>query len=362
MRIFKTALLLFIGPLVSFGQAQVTDSLDIKIGQMILVGMAGSQVADNQVLADIRSGKTGGIILFEKNINPKNSFLNLKKLTWELQKAAQIPLFIAIDQEGGQVNRLKEKYGFPRTVTAAHLGNSAPEDSTRFYAQITATTLAGLGINVNFAPVVDLATNPNNPIIARYGRAYSADAASTTAHAREVIRAQSRHGVVSVLKHFPGHGSSLADTHLGIADVTNYWQEAEVLPYRQLIQSGDVQAIMSAHIVNKNLDKDGHPGTLSKAILTDWLRGEMGFQGVIFSDDMQMHAITKYYGLEKSIQMAIEAGVDVMIFSNNIQGSKDRTVHTVHGIIRSLVEKGKISPERIDESFQRIMHLKQSTL
>jgi beta-N-acetylhexosaminidase len=318
-------------------------------------------VADNNVLSDIRSGKTGGIILFEKNINPKNSYLNLKKLTWELQQSAQIPLFIAIDQEGGQVNRLKEKYGFPRSVTAAHLGRTAPEDSTRFYAQITATTLAGLGINVNFAPVVDLSVNPENPIIARYGRAYSPDATSTTAHAREVIRTQKRHGVISVLKHFPGHGSSKADTHLGIADVTSYWQESEAEPYKQLIASGDVQAIMSAHIVNKNLDKAGHPGTLSKPILTDWLRGELGFTGVIFSDDMQMHAITKYYGLEKSIQMAIEAGVDVMIFSNNIQGSKDRTVDTVHGIIRSLVDKGKISPQRIEESYQRIITLKNST-
>ncbi len=324
---------------------------------MILIGFPGTK-ADEKVLEEIRQGKVGSVIIFEKNIPLKNSYQELKKITWAYQQAAPIPLFIAIDQEGGKVNRLKEKYGFPRSVTAAKLGKYAL-DSVRFYAETTAATLAGLGINVNFAPVVDLASNAANPIIAKPERAYSAQADSVTFFAREVIREHRKLGIVSVLKHFPGHGSSKDDTHLGMADVTNTWNDNELTPYKTLIAEGEVDAIMSAHIVNKTLDKSGKPGTLSKEIINNLLRKKLQYNGVVFSDDMQMHAITKHYGLEDAIKFSINAGVDILTFSNNIQGSKERTVDKVHQIIRKFVEDGTISEARINESYQRIMTLKQ---
>lgn len=337
--------------------AQTTDSLDIKIGQMILIGFPGTKV-DDKVLEEIRQGKVGSIIIFEKNIPAKNSYLELKKITWTYQHASAIPLFIAIDQEGGKVNRLKEKYGFPKSISAAQLGKFSM-DSVQFYAETTAATLAGLGINVNFAPVVDLRSNPTNPIIAKPERAYSAQADTVALFAREVIRAHRNLGIVSVLKHFPGHGSSKDDTHLGIADVTKTWNESEVRPYKTLIDSGEVDAVMTAHIVNKKLDEAGNPGTLSKKIIDELLRKQLHFNGVVFSDDMQMHAITKHYGLEEAIKLSINAGVDILTFSNNIQGSQERTVDKVHQIIRKFVENGTISKERIDQSFKRIMSLKR---
>jgi beta-N-acetylhexosaminidase len=340
----------------SLANAQQVDSLDIKIGQMILIGLPQTKV-DPNVLEAVKSGKIGSILLFEKNIPAKNSYLELKKVLWTYQKAATIPLFISIDQEGGKVNRLKEKYGFPRSVSAAKLGKYSL-DSVRFYTQLTASTLAGLGFNVNFAPVVDLAVNPDNPAIAKPERAFSANPDSVWLYAREVIKEHRRAGVITVLKHFPGHGSSKDDTHLGIADVTKTWSETELIPYEALLDSGEVDAIMTAHIVNKNLDENGFPGTLSKKITTDLLRNKLSYKGVVFSDDMQMHAITKHYPLEESIRLAIDAGVDILLFSNNIQGSQERTVDKVHEIIRKLVEKGTISKERIDESFERIMKLK----
>lgn len=348
-------LILFLG--VANSYAQIPDSLDIKIGQMILIGFPGTKV-DDKVLEEIRSGKVGSVIIFEKNIPAKNSFAELKKITWTYQHAASIPLFIAIDQEGGKVNRLKEKYGFPKSVSAAKLGKFSL-DSVQFYAETTAATLAGLGINVNFAPVVDLSSNPVNPIIAKPERAFSPQADSVTLFAREVIRQHRKLGIVSVLKHFPGHGSSKDDTHLGIADVTKTWNESELFPYRSLIDSGEVDAIMTAHIVNKKLDDSGNPGTLSKKIIDELLRKELHYNGVVFSDDMQMHAITKHYGLEEAIKLSINAGVDILTFSNNIQGSQERTVDKVHEIIRKFVEDGTISKERIDQSFKRIMNLKQ---
>lgn len=333
-----------------------SDSLDIKIGQMILIGFPGTAV-DPDVLEEVRMGKVGSIIIFEKNIPPTNSFIALKKIIWTYQQSAPIPLFIGIDQEGGKVNRLKDKYGFPRSITAAAMGKS-PLDSVRFYGETTASTLAGLGININFGPVVDLASNPTNPIIARHGRAFSANEDSVIVFAKEFIKQHHRYGVLTSLKHFPGHGSSKDDTHLGIADVTNTWEERELKPYQILIDSGYADAVMTSHIVNKKLDKQGNPGTLSTDILTGILRKRLQFKGVIFTDDMQMHAITKHYGLEEAIKLAINGGVDIMTFSNNIQGSDERTVNKVHSIIKDMVSRGVIKKERIDESFARIIKLK----
>lgn len=355
---FILIIFLFLSTL-TYGQQ--IDSLDFKIGQMILVGLDNEGAVPNKnLLGEIKSGRTGGIIIFEKNIPQADSYIQLKRLVWNLQIAAPHPLFIAIDQEGGKVNRLKSKYGFPRSVSAKYLGQLHNPDSTRFYAEITASTLAGLGINVNFAPVVDVAVNPENPIIAKVERSYSADPDSVVLHAAQVIKAHRQFNILPVLKHFPGHGSSHADTHLGIADVTSYWQEYELTPYMQLINSGYVDAIMTAHIVNKKLEKEGLPGTLSQMIIADLLRRRLGYDGLVFSDDMQMHAISKHYGLENAIELAIKAGVDVMIFSNNISGSELQTVSRVHKIIKDLIASGEIPEDRINESYRRIMKIKSN--
>jgi len=337
--------------------AQQSDSLDIKIGQMIMVGMSGKS-ADKAIIGDITSGKIGGVIIYEKNITEKNSYVNLKRVVWDLKAAAALPLLVSIDQEGGKVNRLKEKYGFPKSMSAAALGKTNSLDSARFYNEITAATLAGLGINVNFAPVVDLSNNPDNPIIAKVERAYGASPEKVTRFARVAIEAHRKFHVATVVKHFPGHGSSKKDTHLGMADVTDYWTSDELEPYEELIKSGHIDAVMTAHIVNKRLESEGLPCTLSKAVITGLLRDKMGHQGVVFSDDMQMHAIASHYGLDNAIKLSILAGVDVLMFSNNIQGSAARTADAVHGIIKGYVMDGTISKARIDESYRRIMALK----
>jgi beta-N-acetylhexosaminidase len=305
-------------------------------------------------------GKLVRVIYFEKNI-PKttSAFAAFKKMSWTYQKASPIPLFICIDQEGGKVNRLKEKYGFTRSITAAAIGKFKSIDSVQFYAEATAATLAGLGINVNFAPCVDLNINPRNPVIAKSERSYSANEDTVIMYAKEVVKQHRKFGVVTALKHFPGHGSSKDDTHLGLADVTNTWSERELKPYRVLIDSAYVDGVMTSHIVNKNLDHKALPGTLSKSILDSILRKKIGFNGVVFSDDMQMKAIASNYGLEEAIKLAVNAGVDIMCFSNNIMGVENRTVDRVHDIIKNYVTLGEIKKSRIDESFKRIMKLKK---
>lgn len=353
--IFSCILLLSISQSI----AQPTDSLSFKIGQMILIGFPGPKVDDN-VLKVVREGKVGSIILFEKNVPKTNSYHQLKKILWTYQQAAPAPLFIAIDQEGGLVNRLKEKYGFPRSITAKQMGRDAKLDSVRFYSTSTATTLAGLGININFAPVVDVAVNPLNPVIVKSERSFSSSPDTVAIMAKEVIQAHREHGIITVLKHFPGHGSSLADSHKGIADVTQTWTEAELTPYYTLLKQNSIDAVMSAHIVNKKLDVRGLPGTLSDSILTGILRNKIGYKGLVFSDDLQMEAITKHYSLEQTIELAILAGVDILLFCNNVPGSEERKVENIHQIITQLVKSGKITEARINESYKRIMDWKKS--
>ena len=342
---------------------QTDDSLRLKIGQMIMVGFSGTSVTpEDPILAEIRNGDVGGVIMFEKNIADSNSYMALATLNLTLQRAARTPIFLAIDQEGGKVNRLKTKYGFPKSVTAEYLGQLDNEDTTRYYAASTALVLRHLNFNVNFAPVLDLATNPNNPVIVKHGRSYGADPKLVTKHAQIVIEEHNKQNVITVGKHFPGHGSSQSDTHFGIADVTRTWDKNELIPYRKLIKEGVLPGVMSAHIVNAVLEPDSLPGTLSKNILQGLLRDKIGFEGVIFSDDMQMHAITKHYGLATALELGINAGLDVVIFSNNIQNSETRTVAAVHDIITRLVREGRISRARIDEAYGRIMKIKQQYL
>lgn len=337
------------------------DSLDIKIGQMILVGINDrtALASSDPLIKELASRKIGGIALFEKNVSKKNSKENLKKLISALQSHAPIPLFISIDEEGGNVHRLKEKYGFPKMPSAAYLGSVDNEDSTLFYNRRLAALMAELGINFNFAPVVDLALNKNNPIIYKVGRSFSDNPEVVTKHALLSIRAQHEYGVKTILKHFPGHGSSSTDTHAGMTEVTDQWKIIELLPFKNIIRSGKCDAIMTAHVVNCHLDTSCLPGTLSKTVITDLLRNLLDFNGVVVSDDMQMYAISKNYGLENAIRLSILAGVDVLLFGNNVNETDRITGSEIHAIVKKLVKSGQISEDRIDESYQRIMALKK---
>mgnify|MGYP000507107858 CR=1 FL=1 len=335
-------------------------SIDQMIGQMILTGIGDFSYMESEaeILEDIENGLVGGVILFEKNINPTNPQKQLARTISMMEKAAKTPLFISIDEEGGKVNRLKPKYGFPQTKEAGYLGRLDNLDSTKYYANNTASTLQKYGFNVNYAPDVDVAINPENPVIAKLGRSYSGDPAVVAKHAQGFIEKHREYNVFTVLKHFPGHGSSKNDSHLGVADVSKYWQFSELLPYKMLLDSNKVDGIMTAHIINEHLDPSKLPATLSPFVISQILRGFLGFEGVVFTDDMQMHAISKNFGFEESIKMAINAGVDVMLFANNVPGNERRSPKQIHGIISSFVKRGDISQERIKASYTRIMKLK----
>jgi beta-N-acetylhexosaminidase len=342
------------------------DSLTLRerVAQMLLVGFRGCHASDcSAVLDDIRGLGVGGVILFDRDVADSSLPLRnvespeqLRALVAALGSAARIPLLVAIDQEGGQVNRLKTSRGFPASVSHAALGGAEGVEGTREAAAVIAATLAGAGINFNLAPVVDLDTNPDNPIIRARERSFSADPDAVARHARAFVEAHRARGVMCCAKHFPGHGSAAGDTHAGFVDVTSTWNERELLPFRRVIEAAACDAVMSAHVFNATLDPV-HPATLSPAVLTGLLRGQLGFEGLIVSDDMQMGAIASHYGLQDAVERAVCAGVDLLCYGNNLHFDPQIARKVVDILVRA-VEEGRIPRERIDESCARLLTFK----
>ena len=341
--------------------------LERKLAQMLLLGFPGETLEPGSPIEQaIRSYGVGGVVLFDNNVDLGVTNRNitgpaqLKALTTALQQASETPLLIAVDQEGGIVARLKDRYGFPPSLSAQYLGVQNNLGLTSQAAGDTAATLAEYGFNLNLAPVLDLATNPDNPVIAFKQRSFSADPALVAAHAAEFIRSHHRKNILTCLKHFPGHGSSRDDSHLGLVDVTRYWSEDELIPYRNLINQGLCDMVMTAHTFNTTIDPD-YPATLSKATIDGILRKRLGFQGVVISDDLYMGAIIQHYSYETAIEKAINAGVDLLIVANDKLYSPDIMPRSIELLV-SMVRKGRIAPERIDQACGRIMALKQARL
>jgi beta-N-acetylhexosaminidase len=331
---------------------------------MLLVGFRGLElIKSSPIFEDLHSRHLGGVILFDYDSALKSQLRNIqnrtqvRSLTHALREAASEPLLVSIDQEGGKVNRLKKRFGFPPTVSAQFLGERDSLELSQQYARQTASLLKDLGINLNFAPVVDLKLNPASLAIGAVERSFSRDPEKVVAHAGAWIREHRRQGIFSALKHFPGHGSADKDTHQGFVDVSNTWSADELIPYRRLIQEGLAELVMTAHIFQAGLDPDW-PATLSKKIIGHILRHELSYDGVVISDDLQMKAIAAHYSLETAIYQAIRAGVDILTFGNNLSYD-EQIVPKAIAIIKRLVEQGEISEQRINESFQRICRLKE---
>lgn len=343
-------------------QPTPSSNLTNKIGQMLLVGFRGAYSTDRgvqKIITDIQRFNLGGVILFNYDValkSPKRNILSqgqVQQLITALKSAvpSELPLLVAVDQEGGQVQRLKSA-GLSNTLSAKTLGKRAPTE-TYDYTYKMAQVMANMGFNLNFAPVVDL-DNPNNPIIGRLERSFSADPQVVTEHASAFIGAHHDNGMLSVIKHFPGHGSATRDSHLGLVDVTHSWQEQELEPYRNLLGAGIVDAIMTAHIFHQQWR---NPATLSYEVITGILRDELGYQGVVFSDDMQMKAISQHYGYENAIKMALDAGVDILVIGNNLTYNPNVVEQTV-GIIQKLIQAGQVTEYQINQSVNRIQRLK----
>ena len=340
-------------------------TIDEKIGEMLILGFRGLEVNDSsKIVQDINKYNIGGIIVFDYDVPSKTWSRNIespeqtKKLVSDIKSLTNENLFIAVDSEGGYVNRLKTRYGFINIESALKMGEGEASETFTQVSQLGAE-LKDLGFNLNFAPVVDVNINPDNPVIGYLERSFSDDPIKVYEHASSFIDAMHEYNITTAIKHFPGHGSSQDDSHLGLVDVTStYNKEIELLPYKELIASNKLDMIMTAHVMNTNIDND-NPATLSSIFLQDILRNELGYNGIIVSDDMQMGAIVDNFGQEEAIIKAINAGCDLLIFSNNNKEYDENIAEKAVNIIKKALEENKISEERINESYNRIIELKQ---
>ncbi|CAM3166871.1 beta-N-acetylhexosaminidase [Paenibacillus taichungensis] len=332
-----------------------------QVGQMLMpdIRQWNGKVTTNVhegLKRSIHDQDLGGLILFDKNIV---DIRQLTTFTHDMQReAGDIPLFLSIDQEGGVVKRIPGGTNLPGQMALGATGDTALAEAA---GQLTGEELKALGIQINFAPVLDINSNPDNPIIGI--RSFGSDADLVTRLGLATIKGLQQSGVIAAVKHFPGHGDTTVDSHLGMPVLTHNrarLDAVELKPFRDAIENG-VEMIMTAHIAFPAIDnehltslKDGKsvpiPATLSKKVLTGLLRGELGYEGLIISDAFTMNAIAEHFGENKAVERAVSAGVDIILMP------KDPAV--AHQTLVNAVKSGKIPDETIHASVKRILELK----
>lgn len=330
-----------------------------ELGRLLLVGIAGPDVeADPAVARLLCETRVGGVVLFARNITDATQVARLTAALRERARACgSQPLLVAVDAEGGRVMRLGPQAGFTPTLSAEELGQANDLAVTELEARRIGARLRGAGIDWNLAPVVDVGYNPANPVIVGESRSFGDNPILVTNHARAFIRGLRDAGVLTALKHFPGHGSSFADSHRSFVDVSATANpEVELLPYRVLMAERLVDSVMTAHVFNRRLDPR-YPATLSRPTVTGLLRGELGFDGVVVSDDLRMGAIQQHYGLAKAAVLALQAGVDMLLIANDQLDDERSAAAVALGAIRRALLNGRLHPDRVAEALGRIRGL-----
>lgn len=322
-------------------------TLDEQIGQLFILGFEGT--APTTSLTDwLKMFRPGGVLLLGRNITQPAQLL---RLTTGLQATSPgVPLLIGVDQEGGKVSRLLPPFTqFPGQPA---LGLCRLPSLAYAFGEVTAEELRAVGCNLNFTPVLDVLTNPKNPVI--NGRAFGADPLLVSELGLAVVAGLQDHGVLACGKHFPGHGDTETDSHKTLPTVTcglDRMREVELRPFVHAIENG-LEVLMTAHVVYEKLDPK-HPATLSPAILTELLRQTFKFDGLIISDDLTMHAITDHVAIEQAAVQAFLAGVDLLLIAHDRSAQEQ-----ARGAVVAAVKKGTISGERLEESLARIRRVK----
>jgi len=332
-----------------------------KIGQMILVGFPGDTPGHpgfKKVRGQLKDGEITGVLYLGRNLRNRKTVRRMNAALTGAVNESTKPL-LAIDQEGGKVQRLRARHGFPATRSASGMARSvSPAKAGALYATL-ARNLSGWGFNLNLGPVVDLNANPRNPVIGRLGRAYSGDPVVVTRYAAAFVDGHRSNGVLTALKHFPGHGSSRGDSHEGFVDISRTWSKGELEPFRRLIAGGCAELVMSAHVHNGALQapEETVPVSLSVSALSQVLRKELGFNGVIISDDLQMDAIRENYSLKDAVVSAVAAGTDILLFANDKHPDPDIPAKAA-AFLEEAAEKDPAIKAKIEAAFERILALK----
>jgi beta-N-acetylhexosaminidase len=335
-------------------------TLEQMAGQMIVVGFQGDDVADAAVETlrdELAAGRLGGVMLLKINVKSLDAVAAMNA-AFRAASPGLLP-FITLDQEGGAVERLTKEVGFKEIPNAAAIAaENSPEQAEAIYAEM-ASAIAELGFTVNFGPVADVNLNKDNQIIAKFGRAFSDDPAVVARYDAAFIKAHHAAGLLTALKHFPGHGSSTGDSHEGFVDITQTWQAGELDPYRALIADNLADMVMVGHLYHADYSDAGTqtPSSLSPQWITGVLREDLGYDGVVISDDLEMGAIRDHFTLEQTVTMAVRAGMDVLLFSNTAK-YRASLGQEILDILVAEAEADQAFAARIEESYERIVQLK----
>ena len=332
----------------------INTTLKENLGQMFMIGFNGTTLSD-ELKGIITNYGIGGVILFSRNIESMSQVKDLCNSLQELSiKNNKKPLLIAIDQEGGRVFRLKPP--FIQYPSYGELGRTGSEDAVRSNALLMADELIEIGVSMNMAPVLDVNTNPKNPIIG--DRSFSSDPNVVSRLGSCVIKTFHEKGIIAVGKHFPGHGDTFSDSHLELPVVNHGIERLEGIEFKPFVNTfkTGLKAIMTAHVLYPALDPD-YPATLSEKIISGILRKKLGFNGVVITDDLEMKAISNNYSDKISAIQSVKAGVDILLICH----SHDKQLTILNSILKS-VKNGEIKEKRIDESFNRIMKLKEEAI
>lgn len=342
----------------SLEEDKIQDKLDSmtleeKAGQLLIVGFKGTFLND-RTKSYINDLKVGGLILFDRNIESKGQIIGLVEEIKGSNAEEDIPLFLCIDEEGGSISRLPKEYR--RLPDPFQIGETNDVDIAFQFGQLLGNRVKGLGLNLNFAPVLDIHSNPDNPVIGK--RAYGTNPERVSDIGLEVANGIRNSSIIPAVKHFPGHGDTSTDSHLELPIIDKSLEELrnfELIPFEDAIEN-NIEMIMMAHILLPSLDKD-YPATLSKKIVHDLLRDEMGYEGVIVSDDMTMGAIVNNFTLEDACIDFLKAGGDILLVCHGEDNPR-----IVFDKIIDAVEIGELSMEEIDEKVYRILELKDRYL
>lgn len=328
-------------------------TVEEKVGQLLIGGFEGTEIGD-QATRLVQEYQVGGLILYGRNIAGAGQLVTLTNGLKALNGDG-IPLFLSIDQEGGGVDRMPPEVR--RTPGAYCVGQTGSVPAAQSYGDVLAAECAAFGLNLDFAPVLDVWSNPGNTVIGQ--RAFSADARTVAGLGPAAARRMMDQGIIPAVKHFPGHGDTVVDSHVGLPVVDKSPEElekTELIPFRAAIQSagtdGQVPAVMVAHILLTQLDPE-RPASLSPAVVTGLLREELGFAGAVLTDDLTMGAVTQSYGLVEAAVLAVEAGCDILLVCHGPD-----SVPAVRTALLEAAASGRITAERLDESVYRILRLK----
>ncbi len=326
-------------------------TMEEKLGQLVMVGLDGYSIDDN-AKTFISSYKVSGFIFFSRNIESQQQSLELaNSLKAFNEENSNIPLLLGVDEEGGRVSRLPIQY--KKLPTNQKIGSISNTEFSREIGEILGQQVKSLGLNLDFAPVMDIMSNPKNTVIGNRSFGSNADVVSSLGlSTHDGIKSQN---VIPVIKHFPGHGDTTVDSHVGLPVVTkslDQLSKLELVPFEAAINNG-TDVVMVSHILMQKLDSK-YPASFSKAIITDLLRDKMGFKGVVITDDITMGAVTKNYALGDMAVKSLQAGSDIILICHDFNMQID-----VLNSIKSAVENGEISEQYIDEKVYRVLSLKE---